>query len=71
MVTTSSLLPFSEVARPTVFHTETVQRTNGSPEDPPTCLQGEDDSDGDPERSVRAEPGRHPSRERAGVVWVL
>jgi hypothetical protein len=49
MVTASSLfdpLIFSEVARPTLFHAKTVQRTNGSPEDPPTCVQGKDDSDG-------------------------
>lgn len=35
-----------EVARPTLLHPKTVQRTNGPPADPPTRVQGADADDG-------------------------
>ncbi|ONM11391.1 Mitochondrial transcription termination factor family protein [Zea mays] len=37
---------FCEVARPTLLHPKTVQRTNGPPADPPTRVQGADADDG-------------------------
>jgi hypothetical protein len=36
----------SEVARPTLLHQKTVQRTTGSPADSTTCVQGTDADDG-------------------------
>ncbi|NP_001132405.1 uncharacterized protein LOC100193852 isoform 1 [Zea mays] len=61
---------FCEVARPTLLHPKTVQRTNGPPADPPTRVQGADADDGRTECNLCAEPCRHSSRKHAGPLWI-